>query len=182
MTVSFIVPTIGRASLAQTLASIEARAGDEVIVIGGGPHAVQGARHIACPQGRDWGCTERTLGIAHARGDYLAFIDDDDVYLAGHREAMARAMLAAPAVPCVFRMRYPVSGSILWYEPALKVGNVSTQMFLIPNDRARLGQWTGRREGDFDFLATSKWAPSTIAWRSDVIAQLGHEDGKRRRA
>jgi glycosyltransferase involved in cell wall biosynthesis len=174
-TISFIVPTIGRASLADTLASIETDPGDEILVVGDcfrHPPTDPRPRYIPCMAGEDWGCKERTLGIGLARGDYLAFIDDDDVYRTGARAAMREAMRETPDRPVLFRMTYP-DGRILWHYPLLRCGNVSTQMVLIPNDPARLGRWTARREGDFDFLASMQWPPDEIAWRYEVIACLG---------
>jgi len=175
-TISVIVPTLGRPSLLETLASIETWPGDEVIVVGAVPTYTEGCRRFfTCASGGDWGCTERTIGLQHARGDYLAFLDDDDVYLPGARVAMARAIIAAPHRPTLCRMVYP-NGFVLWHEPTLRVGNVSTQMMLIPNDPSRLGTWTTRREGDYDFLASMDWAPDVIHWSPEIIARLGHND------
>jgi hypothetical protein len=177
-TVSFIVPTIGRASLAATLNSIHCVAGDEVIVIGGRVAPVTThlpVRWIPCQPGGHFGCEERTLGISQARGDYLAFIDDDDTYLPFARHLMTAAMECAWRRPALFRMRYP-NGAELWRKPVLEVGNVSTQMMLIPNDRAKLGTWTTRREGDFDFLTSMRWPSAAIAWCPSVIAQMGHNE------
>lgn len=176
-TVSFIVPTIGRHSLAQTLASIDCWPGDEILVIGAA-YAQDDARvrYLPCVRGHDWGATERTHGIRAAQGDYLAFIDDDDVYTPGARGQMAWTMAETPDRPALFRVAYP-SGAQLWAEPSLRCGNVSTQMILIPNDPERIGRWSTRREGDYDFLTSMAWTEAAIVWRPEVIAQMGHNDG-----
>lgn len=177
MTVSYIVPTVGRPSLVNTLASIETWPGDEILVVG----QVSGVtdprvRAIPCARGEDWGGVERRLGMAVATGAYLAFIDDDDTYLPGARAEMAWTMADTPGRPTLFRIQYP-SGAVLWRDPFLRLGNVSTQMILVPNDPGRLGHWSGRREGDYDFLASMAWGPETIVWRPEVIAEMGHDDG-----
>ncbi len=173
--ITFIVPTIGRASLRQTLASIELWAGDELIVIG--PAAVRDPRavHLPCEPAGDWGATERTLGIAAATQPYLAFMDDDDVYAPGARALMAQAIRRTPDRPVLFRLQYP-DGHRLWIDPALRVGNVSTQMMLIPNDPTRLGDWRGhRRESDYDFLVSSRWGAAEYVWQTDVICHRAAE-------
>lgn len=175
--ISFIVPTIGRPSLRQTLASIETRDDDEILVIGQIPDvADERPVYIDCHSGHDWGCKERTIGLEMATQPYLAFIDDDDVYLPGARQLMAEAIARWPDRPVLFRMRYP-NGAILWRDPVLRCGNVSTAQILIPNDRMKLGAWTTRREGDYDFLASMQWPVDQIVWRTEVISLLGHNDG-----
>lgn len=177
MSISFIVPTIGRSSLARTLHSIRTQQDpdDEILVVGDGP-AIQrvaeahGGRFIACPRGQDWGATERQAGIRAATRAYLAFMDDDDIYLAGARAAMAQSIAAAPHRPTLFRMVYAEHGLVLWYHPAILEGNVSTQMMLLPNDVTRLGRWGTRYEGDLDFLRSSTWADQDFVWRPEVIA------------
>ncbi len=178
MAVSVIVPTIGRQSLRETLASIETEPGDEILVIGHAhPDARQDprARYLSCDRGHDWGCLERTMGIHHAQGTHLAFLDDDDVYLPGTRILMAAAITKAPDRPVLFRMVYP-NGFTLWETQELRVTNVSTSMLLLPNDPSRLGTWSTRREGDFDFLASSAWRADDIYWAPSVICQAGHDD------
>ena len=190
MSLSIIVPTVGRPSLFNTLASLvsqplarspvaDAHEGDEVLVIGGPaeaivPFASFGVRHIPCPVGGHWGCEERTLGIAQARQSHLAFLDDDDRWVPNARAAIGRAIAMAPDRPILFQMRY-ASGRVLWAKPVLKIRNVSTQMIVVPNDPARLGRWTVRREGDYDFLASMTWPASDIVWRDEVIAEIGNE-------
>lgn len=175
--ISFIVPTIGRESLSATLASIETWPGDEILVIGvASPHTDERARYITCERGHDWGCRERTIGISYAKGQYLAFLDDDDLYLPGARQSMQRAIQMAQGRPTLCRMVYP-NGCVLWRDPVLRCGNVSTQMMLIPNEPAYLGQWSTRREGDYDFLTSMAWPPASIQWWPEIIARLGHNDG-----
>lgn len=172
--ISFIIATIGRPSLADTLASIECWHGDEVIVIGNvATHTEGHVRYIACPPGGDWGSTERNIATPLARGRYLAHIDDDDVYAPGHRAVMADAIARHPTVPTIFRMRLP-DGSTLWDLPIIKWGNVGTPMFLTPNEPAKLGRWGEHQDcGDLRFLQTMQWRNHDVAWREDVIALVG---------
>ena len=90
--VSVIVPTLDRPTmLRQALASIRAIEGDDLsfeILVGdngGLPETKQiagefGAIHIAVAQ--SGASAARTAAMSAASGDYLAFLDDDDVWLA----------------------------------------------------------------------------------------------------
>lgn len=181
MKLSIIIPTCGRRTLERTLQSLadQPLQPDDEVLVAGGPlcrmavTARYGVTYVPVPAGKDWGCKERTAAIARAGGTHLAFIDDDDWWLPGARAAIAAAMASTPAAPVLFRMRYAHSGGELWTKPELKCGNVSTQMMLLPNDPGKLGRWTRRREGDFDFLQSMRWPPEAIVWRNEVIAMIG---------
>ena len=175
-TISFIVPTIGRPSLQATVTSVERWVGDELLVI----------KHD--PPGGNWGNAERQHGQDIAKCDYLAFIDDDDVYVPGHRKMMADAIRECPSMPIVFRIQYP-NGQKLWQPsnfagrpPQIKNGNVSSQMFLFPNDKSMLAKWhqmpTWRgRASDFYFISSTGWGNrSGFVWRDEVTVLMGHDD------
>ena len=90
MTISYIVPTLNRPTLSDAVWSIVCEPGDEILAIGPACEAMRPElRHIQTHKnGRDWGAFERHTGMAVAKGDYLAFLDDDDVFLPGHRIAV----------------------------------------------------------------------------------------------
>ena len=175
MGISFIIPSVGRPSLDATLSSIEKWSGDEVIVVQRDP-----------PCG-NWGNQERNDGIAKATSDYLAFMDDDDIYLPGHREIMELAISENPLRwPILFRMQYP-SGRIIWRNRELRPGNIGSPMILIPNDRDRIPQWPlHHRDADYSFLSHwgwgvahpvfRSWKRQHINWREEVLVLLGHDD------
>lgn len=175
--ISFIVPTIGRRSLIDTLASIELETCDEILVVGDQSLAPvltdPRIRFIPCPPGGDWGHTERNYATPMARGQYIAHIDDDDVYAPGARELMSDAIATADGRPILFRMRYP-NGIILWQDANIRCGNVGTPMMLIPNRPTMLGKWESYVGGDCAFLQSCKWKAEDYIWRPEVIALLGH--------
>jgi glycosyltransferase involved in cell wall biosynthesis len=103
-----------------------------------------------CP----WGHAARNQLMTCARGDALMFIDDDDAYLPDALSLARQAVSERPDRVHLFRMRLP-GGRELWADKTVRCGNVSTQMLVVPNDPARLGQWGDRYEGDFDFLTST---------------------------
>ncbi len=164
-TVSFIIATIGRESITQTLRSIETWPGDEVLVVEHDPETRKG-----------WGGRERNDGIAAATCDYLAFIDDDDLYVPGVRAIMHNAATQNPRFyPIIFRMQYP-SGRYIWTEPNLKCGNVGTPMIFIPNKKEMFPVWGDEHHADFNWLNSSGWEARRFIWRTEIIAQISHED------
>lgn len=175
MSVSFVVPTLGRSTLFRTLASIETLPGDEILLVGNASldlhlHAIgrPEIRIIYCPPGNDWGSTERNFVTPMARGDYLSFMDDDDMYAPGARASLESACDGRPSI---FRMKY-VNGQTLWVDPEIRCGNVGTPMVFVPNVLDRIGLWGPNVGGDTDFMFRMKWAPHEIAWRKEVIALI----------
>ena len=185
--ITFVVPTIGRPSLAATLESIEAWPGDQIVIVAeldvlGELDAVRvsslagqaSVLLLACTRGNDWGHTERNFATPHVRTPYVAHIDDDDVYASGSRLVMSRAIHDTPNRPIIFKMRYP-NGLELWQSQVLRCGNVGTPMFLLPNDPEKMtGTWAPYVGGDFAFLEGCKWRFEDYVWRPEVVALLGH--------
>lgn len=180
---SIIVPTIGRPSLATAIQSFDYQLGpfDEVIVISDGRN--REARKIVAAAGPkyvyretaermwDYGGTPRNIGISIARGKYIGFMDDDDTSLPGALDAIRWGAMENPGVPLIFRMKF--MEKIIWEVPEIKVGNVGSHMLAIPNIRGKIGHWTARYAGDFDFIThTVELHGGAVAFREEVIAEL----------
>lgn len=163
--ISFIIPTIGRPSLQRTLASIDKYSDDEVIVV------------EDIPPTRMWGNPQRNEGMEKATCDYLAFIDDDDHYVPGHRGMMEHAINECNGMcPILFKMQYP-NGDFLWKEKRVIPGNIGSPMILVPNKKDMLYHWPGKRNmADFLFVDKWKWKKDEIIWKDEVIAYLGHNN------
>jgi len=162
--ISFIIPSINRASLHRTIESIEIWPGDEVIV------------EFDIPKSNMWGNPQRNKAMTRAKGDYLAFMDDDDYYVKGHRATMERAIKDNPGKPNLFRIKYP-DGTIIWNKREVTPGNISTQMILVPNVKRMLYHWkAGRNMADFIFVDHWEWKQRDVIWREEIICDMGHND------
>lgn len=192
---SIIVPTTGRATLARTLASITAQVtkDDRVIVVADlakakrtwGDIVKKAARRTPCRwslvavNGGDYGYTARTKGISHADTTHLAFIDDDDIYLPGAFTAMRRE---AGDVPAIFRMEHPVYQPI-WAIPEIRFANVGTPMFVVPNKPELLGEWSAHVQGtggDYTFIKGCCERMGDPTWHEQAIARVRPEAWPRR--
>lgn len=180
---SFILPTVGRPTLTRALKSLAAqplKPQDEVLVIGGDEvleivreFRIRNTgmyRHVPCAPGLDFGCAERSLGISLATGTHLAFLDDDDAYLPGAVEQMRLRADQFPGRPIMFRMIAP-SGVVLWRDQVVRCGNHGSPQFVTPNDRDKVGSWSTRYEGDFDFCVSTlaHYPPNSLVWDATVI-------------
>lgn len=175
--ITYIVPTIGKPSLERTIASIELWLGDEILLVSDGVKIFSDrVTHVQCPKGGDWGHSERNFATPFAKGQYIAHIDDDDVYAPGTRALMEDVIRTTPNRPTIFRMQFP-NGITLWQEPVVRCGNLGTPCFFIPNQPEMLGTWMPYVGGDCSFLETSKWKAEDYVWRPEVIAHLGHNIG-----
>lgn len=159
------------------------KTGDNVVVVGDGPCKWQkGFFESFGPRVRyfelssrayDWGGTPRNVGMKNSTGDYIAFMDDDDVYLEGAFAAMHGAINHYTGRTFLFRMKH--LNQVIWKTPEIVVGNVSTQMVLMPNRPGRMPLWKGFYEADVDFiyhLAIAEPLHAPIMWMDSVIAEL----------
>ena len=165
-TISFVIPSINRGTLKRTIDSIEIWPGDEIIV------------EFDIPKSNMWGNPQRNKGMARAVGNYLAFIDDDDYYIKGHRQIMENAMNENPGKPNLFRMQYP-DKRLIWSKKEVIPGNIGSDMIFVPNKKEMLFHWKdGRNMADFIFVDHWKWTKEEIIWREEIIISLGHNDEK----
>jgi hypothetical protein len=183
---SLIVPTVSRPTLARALASVrcqEWNPGDEVLLVGDGPQPVARelweqfrlpGRFVEVPGPNwDWGHTPRNLVMPTAAGAYLMALDDDDELTPDAVAFVRTALAEAPGRPHIFRVTgVPLLGDV-WTEREVRLGNVGTPMLVAPNDPARLGVYTPRYGGDYDFIAAvcSRY-PEGPVWREEVICRV----------
>lgn len=102
--ISAVIPTFNREALvARAIESAlgQSRPPDEVIVVDDGSTdgtearvAVFGDRVRYVRQANQGGASARNHGVEHATGEWIAFLDSDDVWTDGHLERMEAAVLA----------------------------------------------------------------------------------------
>ena len=194
---SIIIPTVGRPSLARTLRSLQAQQSWltwEAILVGdthagtwwhqlhsalmltkADPHLSytthDGGRHA-------WGHPQRTHGATLARGQYLAWLGDDDLYLPGAFAAIASALAGREDDPRVHLFRWIAPWKqVLWHTAGYlgdEPGHIDAECIVCPNVPEKLGTWTARYQGDYDFIAETvhRWGGlEKVIWQPEVIAQ-----------
>lgn len=182
---SIIVPTPDGDSLDRLIASMRPQlvAGDEVIIVGDThegplPHVegicrVHGFRYLEHDaRGHAWGHPQINQGMRAATGDYLVFIDDDDVFapegLWAIRQAIAE--LTEPRV-LMFRFHCGRLGRTLPETHAVIADAIGGHCIVPPNIPGKLGEWSDRYGGDYDFITSTlaHW-PEGPVWRDEIIA------------
>ncbi|KPV51453.1 hypothetical protein SE17_21065, partial [Kouleothrix aurantiaca] len=158
------------------------QAGDEVIVVGDThdgalPHVellctVHGLRYLAHDaQGHAWGHPQINQGMRVATGDYLVFIDDDDVFDADALATIRAGIAEAPGRVHLFQFHAARLGRTLPETHAVVESAIGGHCIVPPNDPAKLGQWGDRYGGDFDFIVTTlAHYPEGPVWHDQVMA------------
>lgn len=139
--VSVIVRTIGRATLAEALHSLALQTYSqlEIVVVDargtGELHFAQGQYRFplrVVGTGQALGASAAAnVGLDHAHGEYLIFLDDDDWFLPGHIAGLMDALLAHPHM----RVAY---GAVECLQRDAQGAWKSTHIFKQPFDRTRL--------------------------------------------
>lgn len=188
-----ITPTVGRPSLERTLDSLvgQLHAGDEWLVVGDGPQptareAVERVQSRTTatvrylehgPTGR-WGNAQRQHAMSMAGGDYLWFVDDDDMAAAGAVQAIRQAIAEHPGHGFMFRMDTTsladsTVGLVLWKVAGdLRWRGVGGPMFVAPNDPQRLGRWdTDVYAQDWPYIRDTVrcYPDGWLVWRPEII-------------
>lgn len=159
--VSIIVASSGRPTLPETIASITSQLlpGDELLV--------------DVNDDAPWGHAARNRTMLKVReGQGMMFMDDDDAYLPGGIALARDAFLDAPDRIHVFRISGPDRQPFVFREPALRIGNVSTQCFVVPQSVVGDAFWGDRYAGDFDFVQAAAAVIGEPVFHTDTIATL----------
>jgi glycosyltransferase involved in cell wall biosynthesis len=193
ISLSIIIPTLGRRTLSRTLRSISSQDafGDdvEVIVVGDGPRPAARAQfereavkhpnwtYLEHGPQPGWGHAQRMAGLERARGRYVMFINDDDGYAPGALATIRQAMVEHPGRVVIFKMDR--IGILYWRRPEIRQGDVSVQMYLVPNVAEKVGSMTNpiRYESDFDFIVqTLELQGTEPVWRDEIIVIADQAD------
>jgi glycosyltransferase involved in cell wall biosynthesis len=179
---SIIVPTHDGDGLDVLFQSLEEQLqpGDEVLIVRdtfeGGLVPIPdiaGLRVIDHDAGHHcWGHCQINEGMRYATGDYLVFIDDDDCFPDGALDAIRRAAAEQLAPrPLMFRFWSRRHGMYLPPRHEVRESAIGGHCMVTPNIPERLGTWTCRYAGDFDWIVSTLalW-PDGPAWYDDVIA------------
>ncbi len=73
-------------------------------------------------------CIAGNTGLEYSKGDYLAFLDDDDLLFADHFEVLVNELYSRNDIGAVYALAYEVGTEILSYSP-LKYIEHSRQIF-----------------------------------------------------
>lgn len=189
-TFSVIVPTCGRPSLYACIASVvdQLEDDDELIVVGDGRQEraaavvedFQPARLTyveASLPGSAFGNAQRDAGMAIAKGSWVMFLDDDDVWRHGALEVVRNNLRNDSAH--IFRAEWGpghhAHGVTLWADPVVRVQNIATPMVVLPNRRYARTWMDGNAAGvvsDYHFLAAAIAECEGVCFHSDVIATV----------
>ena len=193
---SVIIPTIGRKSLNTVLRQLicQITDSDEIIVSADGtrPTAYEVVKNIndlrivytqtQASKPGDIGYSARNNAMKIAKKSHLYFLDDDDEIQPDALSRIRSAIATHPQKILIFRINHSILG-VIWKKKEMELGNVSTQMFVVPNVSQSLGKWEPMTIecGDFKFLKNClEKYPSEIEWKEDVIATQGMAEDRKR--
>jgi hypothetical protein len=184
-----VIPTIGRPSLARTLASIDRRYADVLVVADA--HEMEQRDSLKLQHlcedfevgclyfdagVHDTGSPQLHLGFLRAQGAWVLNVGDDDVYEPGAFEMMAEIIARqAEPTPLMFKTEMHANGRrgnlepvVLWEEQTIRRGSVTGQGFVCPNDPRRMGRWVN----DWTFIReTVALHGDRIEWRPELTVR-----------
>lgn len=183
-TFSIIIPSVGRGTLQKTVDSVlpQLKSGDELILCGekGKTIIPSSVHYISLPLGLNSGASERNVGLTYARGNFLYFLDDDNVMQPGALDVMKQMVALDPKVLHIFRIDVFIPGESvpikMWKTQEICDGNTDTQMLVTPNLRI-LPRWNERKRKYHDTLFAHEVAALIpVKFHEDVIASVWPSD------
>jgi hypothetical protein len=104
-----------------------------------------------------------------ATRDYFLFMDDDDEYVEGCFPDIRKVIAENPGQAILAKMLHR-SGAVIWQDKAIRIGNVGTQMIIVPNVRKYAVRWPDNYSGDFHFISEVVEKGMPVFWWDRLIA------------
>jgi hypothetical protein len=103
-----------------------------------------------------WGHSQINHAMSVAKGEWLCFNDDDDMFCAGAMQAIRDYAEALPKqAPMLFRFK-SYHGPVFWVTPGLLgQGLIGGHCIVTPNVPSLLGEWAPHYEGDWSFIEST---------------------------
>lgn len=190
-TLSVIIPTIGRPTLAEALASLVPAglsADDEVIVVCDGLELLDqvgqvvqearlpaSARVLAIPRAGDHGHTPRNEAMEEARGDRIVSLDDDDLAEPGAYDRVRQLAAQHPDRPLVLRFEAQ-DGRVIPYGPYLLKATIGTPAFVPVNRAGRLAPYASEHGGDWTHIVNTVALQGEPVFDRQIIARCRRVD------
>ena len=153
--------------------------GDEVLVVGDGYQsraerlvesardAGLNARYVSHGPTRNFGNAQRTFALGMCHGDYVAFLDDDDVFGPEAFIQIRKALTAEPARVYLFKTIAPW-GEVVWTDPGvIEQGNVCTIQLVVKNERP-FPPWGLRQGANVSWTQLMSFQRGPIRWRREI--------------
>ena len=215
-----IIPTTGRDSLERTLRSLLLQQSSltyEIVVVGDSHAGTWRTQLDTVPSliasihwpTNPWihyfehdggehcvGQPQRQHGMTVAKGRWLSWLGDDDIYLPGAFDAIQRGILhqmeAEPQPTChpmLFRWISPWK-QLYWHTPGFYgdvPGHIDAECIVAPNIPEKLGHWyqltpegpRPRYQSDWDFVdSTIKLHGGQVVFRPEIVAQARPSDAE----
>lgn len=180
--VSVITPTWGRreALLNRCVPSVQLQSYpvmEHVVAIDGPDWELaeillrQGIRHIVMPvhdPRARWGHWARLAGICASRGEFVAYLDDDDEWTPDHLHCLVGALLRKPEAGFAFpRMRaHMADGSVARVgDGHLARGRIATSMIMHRRELLDISTWQNEPAAP-DWGLVSRWLDAGVEYAS----------------
>jgi hypothetical protein len=180
MSISILISTIGKDSLINMLNSLKYQLSenDYLYVVADGFDYHEKVREIisnfngyVCNleviyeidnQGY-WGHGVRNKYQKILKGDYILHADDDDIYIDGSIDKVRRSIFENSGKMLLFKFYHNYSkNKYFWRVPVLMLNNIGTPCGAIPNIPEKMGTWSYKYGGDFDFYKSCKFEEEFI--------------------
>lgn len=186
MRITVIIPTWRRRELLirRALPSVAAQSypGEvEVLVVSDGPDRdlreimleTPGIRYLECrhhdPDADNYGARARNLGLLHATGDLIAYLDDDNAWRPDHLALLAKALDANPSAGFAYsRMLTHPQDTVIGTDPP-RYGGIDTSLIMQRRELVDVAKWRTPRQisGDRhapDWAIVADWLRAGVGW------------------